>query len=432
MDLNQINIVIMAGGKGTRISSVASDIPKPMIWVAGKPILEHQLAALKRQGAKQVTIIVGHMGNVICDYFGDGKKLGIEIQYIVEKEPLGTAGGLRFLNDDRKPVLLINGDILFDIDFDRMIEFHLDRQADITLFTHPNHHPYDSALIETTEDGRIVNWLNKEDDRKDYQNRVNAGIHILNPIVLDSGQAYWSNSKVDLDRDILKTNINNFRIYAYDSPEYVKDMGTPDRYYEVEQDYCNGIVGNKNLKKRQKAIFLDRDGTINEYVGFVTKPEQIRLIDGVADAICKINRSGYLAIVVTNQPIIARGDCTLTQLRKIHNRLERLLGENGVYLDGIVYCPHHPDKGFQGEITELKFNCECRKPKPGMLFMMAEKYNIDLKQSYMVGDDERDIEAGNAAGCKTIYLGNDTEIVKKADWAANNLLGAVDYILNED
>ncbi len=396
--------VIMAGGKGTRIASVASDIPKPMIPIDGRPVLEHQIDCLRQQGFTDILLIVGHLGNVIRQYFEDGSRFGVRIHYFFEREPLGTAGALFHFQDVlTEDFLLLNGDIMIDVDLERFIRFHQSKHAIASLFTHPNNHPYDSALIETDASGRVIRWLHKEEKRDVYKNRVNAGIHILSPQLLSARVIVTK--KADLDRDLLKPCVNGGRLFAYDSPEYVKDMGTPERYRMVCEDYRMGKIHAKNLRNKQKAVFLDRDGTINRYQGFITKPEDLKLMPGAARAIGKINESGYLAIVVSNQPVIARGDCTKEQLNEIHNKMETELGKEGAYIDDLYYCPHHPDKGFEGERPEYKRNCSCRKPKPGMLLQAAEKYNIDLTRSYMVGDSFRDIEAGLAAGCMAVYLG---------------------------
>ena len=203
---------------------------------------------------------------------------------------------------------------------------------------------------------------------------------------------------------MLKPNIPSGKIYAYDTPEYIKDMGTPDRYYEVEKDIKEGKVKARNLANKQKAIFLDRDGTINKYVGFLTKTEQFELLPGVAAAVRLINKSGYLAIVVTNQPVIARGDCTWEELIHIHNKMETELGKDGAFLDAIYICPHHKDKGFEGERPEYKYDCNCRKPKAGLLLQAATDFNIDLSCSYMIGDSESDMLSGKNAGCKDSFL----------------------------
>ena len=396
----------MAGGKGTRISSIASEIPKPMIKICGKPVLEHEINCLKNQGFNDLIITVGHLGHVIVDYFGDGSGFGVNIEYYVEQEPLGNAGALFKLKEKlTEDFLLLNGDAVFDIDFNRFVEYHKQKKGLVTLFTHPNGHPYDSGLIIADEFGAVEKWLTKEDERPEYyRNRVNAGLHIISPIVLDR---QIDSQKIDLDRHILKPLAGSGEMFIYDSPEYVKDMGTPDRYEGVCRDFSNGIVQGKNLKQKQKAIFLDRDGTINKLVGFLRNIEEFDLITGVTDAIKKINASGYLAIVVTNQPVIARGEVTYSELRDIHNKMETLLGLEGAYLDAIYFCPHHPNKGYEGEIRELKIDCECRKPKPGMLLQAAKDFNIDLSESWMIGDSEMDVKAGIASGCRTAYIGID-------------------------
>ena len=247
---------------------------------------------------------------------------------------------------------------------------------------------------------------------------MNAGLHVINPAVLDQADVEVDKIgtldekgnfiKVDLDRQLLKPLAGTGKMFCYNSPEYVKDMGTPDRYFAVCEDYRAEQVSGRNLKNKQKAIFLDRDGTINKYVGFLRETEEFVLIDGVAEAVKAINASGYLAIVVTNQPVIARGEVSFEKLEEIHKKMETLLGEKGAYLDAVYFCPHHPDKGYKGERPELKIDCECRKPKPGMILKAADDFNIDLSQSWMVGDGENDIKAGNEAGCRTALIGEGT------------------------
>lgn len=406
--------VIMAGGKGTRISSVASDIPKPMIPVLGKPVLEHEIECLRKQGFTDILITVSHLGNVIMDHFGDGTKrspvtgapFGVRIEYYYEEEPLGNAGALFRIRDKlTDDFLLLNADSIFDVDIRRFYDFHKEKGGLATILTHPNSHPYDSGLIIARSDKSVAQWLNKEESRpKYYVNRVNAGVHILSKRVLDDVPL---TPKVDLDRQILKPLCERGELFAYDSPEYVSDMGTPERYQKVCEDFRNGIPSRRNLSKKQKAIFLDRDGTINRYVGFLRNIEEFELLPTVSEAVRMINESGYLAIVVTNQPVIARGEVTYGQLDEIHNKMETLLGMDGAFLNGIYYCPHHPDKGYEGEIPELKCVCACRKPEPGMLLQAAEDFNIDLSESWMVGDGENDIRAGKNAGCRTALIGKE-------------------------
>ena len=429
--------VIMAGGKGTRISSVASDIPKPMIKIEGKPVLEHEIECLRDQGFTDLIITVSHLGSIIMDYFENGSRFGVSIQYFNEETPLGNAGALFKLREQlTDDFLLLNADAIFDVDFNRFVDFHRAHGGLVTLFTHPNNHPYDSGVLIASENGAVEQWLTKEDIRPQwYRNRVNAGLHVINPSVLDmtgidpdtvGTEVDEKIIKVDLDRQILKPLCGTGTMFCYDSPEYVKDMGTPDRYEAVCRDFAAGRVKAKNLKQKQKAVFLDRDGTINKYVGFLRDIDDFELLPGVAEAVRLINASGYLAIVVTNQPVIARGEVTVPQLQEIHNKMETLLGAEGAYLDAIYYCPHHPHKGYEGEVPELKIDCDCRKPKPGMLLKAAEEYNIDLSQSWMIGDGENDIKAGKAAGCRTALIGTDDY---RQNETAQTLLDAVNNIL---
>lgn len=433
----KMKTVIMAGGKGTRISSVASDIPKPMIKIEGKPVLEHEIECLRDQGFTDLIITVSHLGSIIMDYFGDGSRFGVGIQYFNEETPLGNAGALFKLREQlTDDFLLLNADAIFDVDFNRFVEFHRAHGGLVTLFTHPNSHPYDSGVLIADENGAVEQWLTKEDTRPQwYRNRVNAGLHVINPSVLDmtgidpdtiGTEVEGKIIKVDLDRQILKPLCGTGKMFSYDSPEYVKDMGTPDRYEAVCRDFAAGRVKAKNLKQKQKAVFLDRDGTINRYVGFLRDIDDFELLPGVAEAVKLINASGFLAIVVTNQPVIARGEVTVPQLQEIHNKMEKLLGAEGAYLDAIYYCPHHPHKGYEGEVPELKIDCECRKPKPGMLLKAAEDFNIDLSQSWMIGDGENDIKAGKAAGCRTALIGTEEY---KQDETVPTLLDAVNNIL---
>lgn len=438
--------VIMAGGRGTRISELFPDIPKPLIPICGKPVLEWEICNLRDQGFKDFVFTVSYMADKIQNYFGDGSKFGVNIEYFVEETPLGNAGALIKNRDNlgTEPFLLLIADAMFDVDFNRMVKFHKEKGGLVTLFTHPNSHPYDSSLIIASKDGAVESWLTKEDKRPDfYRNRVNAGLQIIDPIVLELfisrtgikpelvGEFDDAGKKilVDMDRQLLKPLCGKGKIFCYDSPEYCKDMGTPERFSQVSRDFLSGTVKAKNLSQPQKAIFLDRDGTINRHVGYVRNKNDFELLPKVAKAIKKINESGYLVIVITNQPVIARGDVSFEELDLIHNKMETLLGLSGAYIDGLYFCPHHPDKGFKGEISELKFDCDCRKPKPGLIFKAAKDFNIDLNRSWMIGDDARDVGCGKNAGSKTVLLGKDDY---NQDLTADDLFDAIVKIFDAE
>lgn len=424
--------VIMAGGKGTRLSSVTKNLPKPMVDFCGKPLLEYIIGNLKENGVNDIILVIGHLGEVIKNHFGSGEKFGVSIRYFNEDTPLGTAGALplikNMLEDD---FLLVFGDLFLNIDFKKFFCFHKEKSSDITLFAHPNSHPFDSDIIVTDSSDRVTGWSYKKDERKSYyKNLVNAGVYVISKQAVPE----IPSGKLDLEKDVIIPGIESGGIFAYNSSEYVKDIGTPERLRLVESDYKNGVPEKRNLKHRQKCVFLDRDGTVNRFVGLLRRAEEMELIPGAAEAIKRLNESEYLAVVITNQPVVARGEVTFSQLDNINNKMHTLLGEAGAYLNELYYCPHHPDKGFRGEIKELKFDCDCRKPKTGLVEKAAARFNIDLENSYFVGDTYADVLTGINAGTKTVLLSSGAadkfEKYKcDPDFRAYDLLEAVNIIL---
>ncbi len=392
--------VILAGGLGTRMGDFCSSLPKPMLEISGKPVLEHQLEALKKEGISEFIFVVGYFGEKIEEYFEDGSKFGVSISYFYEEEPLGTAGAL-FELELKEDFLLCNGDLIFNFSLENMIDFHREKNALATLFTHPNSHPYDSTLVCTDCENRVTDFIRPDASGRDAQNLCNAGVQIISPELLSM---YECKGNKNLDRDIILPALKTGRVFSYKSFEYVKDMGTPQRLEAVERDTNEGLVASGHRVQKQKAVFLDRDGTVNVHKGYITSPDEIELIPMAAEAIRGLKEKGYLVIIATNQPIIARGDCDEKRLREIHNRLEALLGQKGAYVDAIYYCPHHPDGGFENEIPELKMVCNCRKPAPGLLLRAKADFNIDMSKSFMVGDSLRDVQAGKNAGCTSVLL----------------------------
>jgi D-glycero-D-manno-heptose 1,7-bisphosphate phosphatase len=152
--------------------------------------------------------------------------------------------------------------------------------------------------------------------------------------------------------------------------------------------------------KRHAAVFLDRDGTINEEVGYLDRLEKLRLVPGAAEAIRLINESGMKAVVVTNQSGVARGFFTETFVDEVHSHLRKMLREEGASLDGFYFCPHHPSEG-QGRYVRT---CNCRKPSPGLLLRAAEELSLEPERSYMVGDTLKDIEAASRIGVRGILV----------------------------
>lgn len=182
------------------------------------------------------------------------------------------------------------------------------------------------------------------------------------------------------------------------------------------------------------AVFLDRDGVINKEVGHISKPEQFELLPKVGEAIKLLNENNLKVIIITNQPVVARGEATIEDVENVHKKMKKEIEKHGAHIDAIYYCPHHPDRGFPGERVEYKINCDCRKPKIGLLKKAVKKFNIDLKKSFFIGDKTVDIQTGKNAGCKTIlvktgYGGKDKKFNVKPDFVCEDLLDAVNLIL---
>lgn len=425
--------VILAGGKGTRMGKLTREIPKPMLTVGGEPILSHQIRLLRKYGIKDVLILVNHLRDQIIDYFENDTRFGVDIDFFIEPKPLGTVGGIKEVEDMfREDFLVLYGDVMINMDLERLLAFHQKKKSECTLVVHPNDHPYDSDLVDIDGEGKVIGFYAKPHDPDIYYpNRVNAGAYIFSPKLfpfLEKGK------KADFGRDIFPVLFDKVNMYGYNTAEYLKDMGTPARWNEVEQDYQSGKIERSSYALKQKAIFLDRDGVLNEEISFINKPEDLKLYPFTAEAIRAINQSDYKAIVITNQSVIARNLCSFDELKTIHNKMDTELGEKRAKLDALYFCPHHPDKGYPEERKEFKIDCLCRKPKPGMLLDAAFDFNIDLSASFMIGDSERDLLAGINAGCTTVGVRTGYGLKKTKvlpDFFFSNLKEAVAFITEE-
>tara|TARA_B100000989_G_C19532956_1_gene471235 strand:- start:5390 stop:6685 length:1296 start_codon:yes stop_codon:yes gene_type:complete len=399
--------IILAGGKGERISKLYKNTPKSLIKISGKPILQHQLETLEKENISNVLIFTHHLSEKIEDFISKYRSKKLIIKCIKEKSPMGTAGSLlgnlEKLDED---FCVIYGDIIFDIDFRKFYKFHIFKNSDASLLLHPNDHPKDSDLVEIDDDQKIIKFHKYPHEENIFlPNLVNAALYILKK---DSLIEYKNiSNKLDFGKDIFPKMLKNKKIFGYRSPEYSKDVGTPERIKLTKKHFKSNFIKKRHFKNKRPCIFLDRDGTVNKENGHISKLEDFELLPNVAEAIKLINESDYLAVLVTNQPVIARGESSLENLKLIHNKLEFLISEKKAFLDRIYFCPHHPDKGFKGENLKYKIDCNCRKPKTGLFELAISELNIDKNKSWIIGDSHRDIEAGNRLGIKTIYLSNE-------------------------
>ena len=239
--------------------------------------------------------------------------------------------------------------------------------------------------------------------------------------------------KADFGKDVFPALIAKERFCGYVTAEYLKDMGTSERLEIVEKDFLSGRIERFNCTRARPAVFLDRDGVINKKVGLLYRIEDFELLPGASRAIKELNESDYLAIVVTNQPVVARNLCSEADVREIHKKMDTLLAEDGAKLDGVLFCPHHPDRGYPDENPEYKIECECRKPKTGMIVDSTRQFNINLRASFIIGDSHRDILCGKNAGLTTIAVRTgdgcrDSRI--EPDFFFENIHEAVDFIVS--
>ncbi len=429
-----MKVVILAGGKGSRLRKYTNSIPKALIKIAGKPVLEYQIDSLKKFGLTEIIISIGYLGEKIVEYFGDGSEFGVNISYFKEELPLGTGGVLYYLKDlIREDFILLFADIVLNIDWSKYIKYHYQKNGIGTFLIHPSSHPYDSDLLILNKDGQITNIIPKDQSRESYDNIVKSGVHIFRKEIFQ----YSKPKRMDLEKEIIAEVIDDNFIYGYRTSEYVKDMGTEERLAQVEEDIKNNLLEKKAAYYKQKCIFLDRDGTINKYKGLLYNIDDLELEYKVSEAIKMINNSEYLCIVITNQPIVARNLCTEEQLNRIHKKLQTLLGADGAYFDDLFYCPHHPDSGYLEENKRYKIKCNCRKPRIGMIQSIQEKYNVNLSESYMIGDTSVDIQTAKNVGLKSILLTTgeiekEKKYIVDADFVKENLYDAILNVVFKD
>lgn len=428
-------LVILAGGQGTRLRSVLGDKPKPMAEVGGIPVLEHQVLNAKRYGFDDVLFLTSYQSDMIESYFGDGSHWGVRFRYVLDPGQLGTAGATLAASDflqDR--FILLYGDVMHDVNLQKLWDFHEAGKADASLFVHPNDHPQDSDVVEFGSDGIISGFHGyPHPEGSNYRNMVNAGMYVLDRAALHGFTG--KSEKLDFGKDVFPAMIaTGMKLAAYPSREYIKDMGTPARLEKVDKDYRSGRIASLNLSNPVPAVFLDRDGTLVKLMPWLSRPEDVTLEKDAAKAVKKLNASSYLAILTTNQPVIARGECSFADLERIHGRMEILLAEEDkAHLDAIYFCPHHPHSGYDGEVVELKIDCACRKPRPGMFEAAAKEHNIDLANSWIVGDSTCDLEAARRLGIRSILVstgeaGKDAKYPTEAMMTAANVLEAVSMI----
>lgn len=390
--------VILAGGAGSRLRPFTKSNPKPMIPVNGKPFLEYLIALLKDNGIEEIIILIGYMGEKIKDYLGNGSRYKIKIKYsytpFLFKDNEETLSGQRLKNAKEMLnsfFLLLYCDNYWPLDLEKLKNFYEEHPSDVlvTVFSNKDKFTKNNILVKS---GYAVKY---DSTRKGQDlNGVDIGFFIVKKKVLNLLSSI--NSK--FESDVLPQLIQKRKLSAF---------LTDQKYYSIS-DKKRVKVTEKFLTLK-KIILLDRDGVINRKASkadYIKNWSEFEFLPGVIDAIKILNSKGYKIYVVSNQAGIARGALDEKDLKNIHSNMHQELKKNGARVDGIYYCPHGWDE-----------NCICRKPKPGLLLQASKDRLFDLTKAIFIGDDKRDLEAGKAAGCKTILVDE-----------KNNLLNIVKYL----
>lgn len=425
--------MILAGGKGTRLASRLNGLPKPLVAVGGIPLLERQLVQLAAKGVTEAIVLVNHEAAQIAAFL-EGRDFGCKTILVDDGEPRGTAGAVLACFDQlSEEFLVVYGDTLFDIDIASMLADHHAAAAAATLFLHPNDHPIDSDLVDVDATGCILRFHTyPHAPGATFANLVNAAFYVVKRSFLAKYRAIHAPS--DFVKDLFPAALQDGqKLHGYRSFEYIKDLGTPSRLDKVERHLATGVVARARRTEPQRAVFVDRDGTLNALRGYVRRASELELLPGVGDSVRRLNEAELRVVVITNQPVLARGECTFEEMRAIHAKLDMKLGQEGGFLDALYLCPHHPDGGFPNEVKALKVECDCRKPKAGLIERAIADMNIDRTRSFFVGDSARDMEAARRAGITFVLVqtgeagwdGGSASSFAVADFKA-----AVDYILS--
>lgn len=403
--------VIIAGGKGVRVERLGLETPKALFPVAGTPVLQRQIEVLRRNGVCDLTLVVGHRADAIRRLLGDGRQRQVRISYFEETRPLGTGGALAELKDQlSEPFIVLYGDLVLDMDMARLIRFHAEHRALCTLTVHPNDHPDDSDVIVMDRSCLVRGILPKNKPRAScYSNLVNAGVFICDPGLLD-----WARpaGPQDLERDIVRPAIASERVYGYRTTEYIRDMGTAERYARVQADAKTGVAARRNLRREQRAVFLNC-------------PDRLAFDEGAIPALRALNASEYICLVITSQSAAAPEPHNAETLDEMRRCLETRIAEGGAYIEGLYYRSRPAGRGG-----------ECREAEISLVEEAAIAFNIDLSASYFISNSSVDTQIGMRSGMRTVLLSagasdSEARYGVGADLRADSLIEAVGLIFAE-
>jgi len=376
---------ILIGGKGTRLGDAVRNTPKPLLEVGGRPFVEHVMLNLRRFGFQDFILLAGYQSDVVHEKYGAdsafAQELRASIRVLVEPYPMGTGGALKhaepYLRDE---FLLLNGDSIFDFNYLDLTNCVLEQEPDdwlgrVALLPVADASRY--GLVELNG-AKIAAF--REKPSVPESGLVNSGVYWLKSEIVN----YIEHTPCSLEQQVFPKLVAESRLIGRVYKGFFIDIGIPEDLQRARNTLRADL--------RKPAAFLDRDGTLNHDHGYTYRIEEFRWIEGAKAAIKLLNDAGYLVFIVTNQAGIARGYYDAAAVDTLHSWMQDELATVGAHIDDIRYCPHHPE----GMVPELSIICECRKPGTGMLVSLIKQWHPDLSRSFMLGDSDKDVEAGEA------------------------------------
>ena len=394
--------MIICGGAGTRLTQKGISTPKCLLEVDGKTILERQVMVLEKSGIEKVLLLLGKGSQeIVTNFMKWGKEYSLQIDTIIESSPLGTAGALfNALELLEEKFLIIYGDLLLDADFNTTFTEFESANPSAAILYRSSDHMFDSDLLKINEMSIVTKFELKNSPRLEpKRNRANVGIYLMTKNLLES--SIMQEVGCDFDREFLPMTLKNgATILALKFRGYVRDIGTLER---LESSKIEFEEYQKN-KRLQATVLLDRDGVINRHNGYVRSKFDFELLPQTVKALKLIFNKGYRIIVITNQPVVARGESTWDDVEDCHAIIDDELAKVGAYVTDYYVCIHHPDRGFSGERKELKFSCSCRKPEVGNFTQAMIDHPFMKTEAVFVGDSMVDLTAANNFGVNFIGI----------------------------
>ena len=418
--------VILAGGKGTRAADPST--AKIVQVLGGATLLEWHLRMLKHSEVTDVIVVSGHLGEQVRDVAERVDTNGLRVTVWQEEKQQGTTAALALAASTTKAneFVVVLGDIFMSLPIQDFINQWRSSTRSVGVVVHPSTHPADSDAVFPSHEG-TVHVAPKGQEREYVPNLSSAGLFAVNRTAIEK----YGELK-DLGSNVLPTAAHESDLFVFLTSHYLKDTGTPERLRSAESDIASGAFARRGSLDPRAALFLDRDGVINPSQPEVYQPENFSLLPGIAEAIKQANSAGVPVIVVTNQPGIAKGFMTFDDHQRIRARMDHLLGEHGAFVDDYLFCPHHPDSGFHGEVAELKGPCKCRKPGTELGTFAARRHAINLEASVMVGDTDRDRGFSEDLGMTFVHVCADEGSCREAECfrdSCSGILRGIEVVL---